>query len=361
MTKKNWKNILLFLFSGAASLYFLELALGIYLVKSVLHYPLPPFSMQTHTTLEYAVRYNYNNISLRGSDFNPKRQYDWVLLGDSFLFGQGVDEEKTLQGLLEKKGYLVLNLSEMATNPIDYYHKLRVLKSHQLKMKNIVVGFYMGNDFQDIGDKRLEKALAYSYRDNFLDYNLSAFIRLERLRYQMYATNLRFREKLGKKFSDYYKEEVKVHAFEHPRKFYTEWLEFFTQKDENMMRAMRGEDRKPVDLQQISEDEYIRQLQINDASLDNTLKIIRAILQSAGAARVYLLLIPDFYTAVGLKSIKYESYVRRLMEGVLPSVSIIDLHGKMPPDAHFALDRHWNARGHELAAEIILRNASSSP
>ena len=359
MFRHHLKNLLLLITSLMIGLYLVEFLLGLYLIKSILHYPVPPFSEQTHTTVDYAVRYHYNNISLRGNDYELTQLYDLALLGDSFMFGQGVDEDKTLQGVLERRGYRVLNISEIATNPIDYYHKLNVLNSQRMKVKNIVIGLCMGNDFQGIGDKRIEYALTYNYRSNFLDYDLYAFLKLERLRYQIRSTRFRLSEKLGKKISSQYKEEIKVHEFEHPRVFYSDWIQFFTNNNEEMMRTMRGEGQAPIVPGRLSEDEYLKKLQMDDASVENTLRIIQAIANAAQPARVYLLLIPDLYCTSGFKSKKYESYVRRLVDGVNGSIDIIDLHGMFSPDEYYHHDGHWNAKGHQVAADIISQHVLS--
>lgn len=354
MLKNLLRNILLLIVSVTFCLYLVELLLGFYLVKSIMHYPLPPFSEQTHTNVDFSVRYSYNNISLRGSNFEPTRLYDMALLGDSFMFGYGVDEDKTLQGIFSKQGYSVLNISEMAMQPIDYYHKLKVLQSHSLKVKNIIVGLYMGNDFLIIGSKRIDHALGYQYRDNFLDYSRPSFLALERLRYQIHSTRFRLSEKLGKRLSDSYQEETKVHDFEHPKFFYTDWIEFFTNNDKNMIITMRNP--KPLALGQLNEDAYLKKIQMDEVSREKTVRIILAIVNSARPARVHLLLIPDlYYVSGGFQSQKYKLQVHQLINKVNNSVNIIDLHGMLKTDDYFPHDGHWNARGHRSVADIISR------
>ena len=99
---------------------------------------------------------------------------------------------------------------------------------------------------------------------------------------------------------------------------------------------------------------------MNDASVEKTLMIIRAIADNAQTSRVYLLLIPDPYYVAGFRSKKYESYIRRVVDEVKGSVDVIDLHSKFSPEEHFPHDGHWNVRGHQLAAEIVAQRIISS-
>lgn len=183
--RKCLNNILLLIISLLLCAYLAEFLLGFYIVKSVPRYPLPPYVIQKHATVDYDVRYKYNNYSLRGADFRPGVMYDAVLLGDSFFFGQGVDEGKTLGDRLRNKGWQVLNVSEIATNHIDYFHKFNVMMAEGLRSRNIIIGLCMGNDFNDTEDLDLRKALTYHYREHFLAYNGFSFLTLERLRYQI--------------------------------------------------------------------------------------------------------------------------------------------------------------------------------
>lgn len=354
MLNHTLKNVGLVIVSLAIGFYFLELLLVLYFVKSVLRFPVPPGARQTHTTVDYSVQYRYNNISLRGGAYDPSRLYDLALLGDSFLFGQGVDEESTFQGVLEKRGYRVLNISEIATNPIDYHHKLKVLSGMGMKTKNIAVGLCMGNDFQGIGDKSIDRALSYAYRKNFLDYDLAAFLKLERLRYRIGSLVARLMEKTGKMFDGQYREEILVHAFERRRVFYQDWLQFFTGNRKEMMSVMRGGGRTFGDSERLTEEAYLRKIQMDDASMENTLRILRAIAGTSRPARVYLFLIPDPYcVATGFRPEKYELYVRRLVDELQDSMDIVDLHNALPSAAHFPHDGHWNAGGHKTVADIM--------
>lgn len=353
-------NVILLIASVAICVYVSEFLLGFYLVKSLLHYPVPPFSRQGHATVDYSVSYRYNNISLRGGDFQAEKLYDVVLLGDSFLFGQGVNYEETLQGNMEKKGHSVLNLSEIATNPIDYHHKLKVMLSHDLKARNIVIGLCMGNDFQNIGDKLIGDALSYSYRRRFLDYGVVEFIKLERLRYQIRVRWIKLSDAVLRMIDKSGHERIIVHDFEHPRKYNEDWVWFFAGGRAELMKAMRSEDVPPISSRKLTELEYMEKNGIKDDSLKNTVRIINAIAAAQGPAQVWLMLIPDPYYASGHRFAGYDAYVDRLIAGIDRRVRIINLHPLLTPDMHFPHDGHWNAKGHGIVADVTARELSRS-
>ncbi len=340
----------------ALGLYLTEWLLGFYLVKAVPRYPLPPHAVQRHITVDYDVVYRYNNYGLRSPDFIPGFLYDAVLLGDSFFFGQGVGEGNTLIDVLQEKGMKVLNVSEIATNPIDYYHKLNVMKAQGLRSRTVFVGLCVGNDFQDIGDKDIDEALVYRYRSPFLTYDAWSFLALERLRYQL-------KRKLQQLLDWFYsrtgarpvRETVVVHEFEHRRKFAADWLRFFTGDRPELMAAMAGSDKRPLDREKLSEAAYLEKIQLTPPHFFNTVRILKAMPFRIPEARFYLVLIPGPHYVWGLRSPRYERYLSQLKAQMTPIFTIVDLHGWMTPAMHFLHDGHWNERGHCFVAGQILR------
>ena len=351
------KNVLLLSFAILVCLYVAEFLHGFYLTKSILHFPLPPNSEQQHITADYSVSYRYNNYSLRGRDYMPFSTYDAVFLGDSFFLGTGVKEGKTFTDLLQNQGFHVLNASEMATNPIDYFHKLRILQSHHLKAKRIVIGLCMGNDFQDIGDKKIAGALNYTYRPEFLRYDGINFLKLERLRYQIRKKWFQFNDWIDHLGSESpYIETVVAHDFEIRKKFYADWIQFFADDRKNIMKSMAGHDQKPFTDIHMTEDAYLQMIQINNDSLNNTLEILNAVNEFAKPTHVYVMLIPSPHYAFGFRSTKYDDFLHRLIRGLNPSITIIDLHGLTTEEMHYLHDGHWNEKGHQFVADIIVRH-----
>lgn len=333
--------------------YLAEFLLGFYLVKSVPRYPLPPYAVQRHTTVDYDVKYRYNNYSLRSADFRPDAMYDAVLLGDSFFFGQGVDEGKTLGDRLGKKGWQVINASEIATNHIDYFHKLNVMMTEGLQSRNIIVGLCIGNDFNDTEDLDLGKALGYRYREHFLAYNGGTFLMLERLRYQIFRKGQQIKDIVTNLISGKRRETVVVHEFEHRRRYDEDWLRFFTGNRPELIKAMIGSHEKPLSEVRLSETAYLKKIELTEETLRKTADILNAIPPRAPAARLYVVLIPGPHYTWGFRSPLYDQYLRRLKKMLAPSVVVIDLHGRTTSEMHYLHDGHWNEKGHHFVADVL--------
>jgi len=347
------KQMLLLVVSLLLCAYLAEFLLGFQHVKSVPRYPLPPHASQKHTTVDYDAKYRYNNYSLRSADFRPTVLYDAVLLGDSFFFGQGVDEGKTLGDLWQKKGWQVLNISEIATNPIDYLHKLGVMQAQGLRSRNIVVGLYMGNDFHGIDDKNIGKALSYRYKPDFLTYDGGSFLKMDRVRYQLARKGQQLADWLRNRISGQRRETIVVHEFERRRKFDADWLRFFTGNRSELVEDMTGSRDKPLGKENISEENYLQKLRLSEQALKNTAEILNVIPARAPAARVYVVLIPELHHVWGFRSPRYDQYIQQLKKMLAPSVGVIDLHGRTTPEMYFLHDGHWNELGHRFVAEII--------
>ncbi|MEI7637694.1 MAG: SGNH/GDSL hydrolase family protein [Syntrophus sp. (in: bacteria)] len=351
--RKCLNNILLLIISLLLCAYLAEFLLGFYIVKSVPRYPLPPHALQKHTTVDYNVTYRYNNYSLRGADFRPVVLYDAVLLGDSFFFGQGVGEGKTLGYRLWEKGWQVLNVSEIATNHIDYFHKLNVMAAEGLRSRNIIIGLCIGNDFTDIEDLDLRKALTYNYREHFLAYDGRSFLTLERLCYQILRKWQQIADWLTNSISGQRRETVVVHEFEHRRKFDEDWLRYFTSNRPELIKAMAGSREKPLSEERLSETEYLQKIQLAEESLKKTVEILNAIPPRVPTARVYVVLIPGPHYVWGFRSPRYDKYIQRMKGMLAPSVEVIDLHGRTTSEMHYLYDGHWNEQGHSFMADVL--------
>jgi len=304
------------------AVYGSESILGLFLAKSFTLFSIPPHSSSHIQTAEYEVTYNFNNYGIRGDDMDLTQFYDIVLVGDSFLAGSGVEYDKTVFAHLTNAGYKVLNVSEVATQPIQYFHKIKILQQYNLRASHFVIGLFFGNDFQEITNRNIEPALTTPYKDNFLQYDLFSFLKIERLRYMIYSS-------YKKLFTD----DMFVHEFE--RKII---------KIKTTVHPYH----------KTSETEYLSTVQLNQTSVQKTVKIINLINRNIpGSAKLHVMLIPDRHYVNGESSTEYETLKQLLGRGFDMNINIIDFHGKVTSEMYYQNDGHWNEKGHKYVADYL--------
>ena len=305
------------------AVYGSEGILGLFLVKSFTLYSIPPYSSSHIKTPEYDVTYNFNNYGIRGDDMDLTQFYDIVLVGDSYLAGAGVEYDKTVYAHLKGADLKVLNVSESATNPIQYFHKIKILQQYNVRARHFVIGLFFGNDFQGVTNRNIEPALTAHYKDNFLQYDLFSFLKVERWRYMIYSS-------YKKVFTD----DMFVHEFE--RKLIE-------------MKTMISP------YQKLSESEYLSAVELNHTSVGKTVKIINSINRNIpGYAKLHVMLIPDRHYVNGELSTGYETLKQLLMKGIDTNIDIIDFHGKVTSEMYYHNDGHWNEVGHKYVARYLI-------
>lgn len=106
---------------------------------------------------EYSIQLKFNDQGFRDRPFSFERgdERRILFLGDSFVEGTGVSIEKRASSLVERdlqKNYdnrfRVINAGQLATNPISYFENF-IQFGVALKPELVVVGVFMGNDFQN--------------------------------------------------------------------------------------------------------------------------------------------------------------------------------------------------------------------
>ena len=107
--------------------------------------------------VEYMTTITTNSYGIRHPDLSTQKQHPRILiLGDSFVFGQGVEQNQTVSAKLEdelrKKGksVTVINAGVPGYGTVQ---EANWLKHHGLKLKPdiLLVGVFMGNDLKDNG------------------------------------------------------------------------------------------------------------------------------------------------------------------------------------------------------------------
>ncbi len=290
--------------------------------------------------------YTYNNYGVRGDDMDFTRLYDILLLGDSFLSGVGVEADEAIDSHLKKENWRVLNASEAATNPIDYFHKLKLLQQYHLRASHVLVGLFFGNDFQDIAHRNIEPVLEGRFKEMPLEYGVASFMKLEKLRYLIYVV-----------FKKTFTRNLFIHEFERRKRFRTDWCEWFFDHDERLIQEFRRQT-----YQKMSEAEYLSKSQINAASVAKVSTILNAILRNIPeAGRLHVMLIPDRHYVNGELSTQYDAMKRLLLNRLDSRIDVIDLHGKVSSDMYYPNDGHWNKMGHQFVAAYLLRSSFVSP
>jgi len=110
-----------------------------------------------YATMEYSTRVRVNSLGLRGGETalrKPDGTFRILALGDSFTFGQGVEEWQTWPSVLQERasaanGHLdVINGGFTGLSPSGYLRYLRV-RGLQLDPDLVIVQVFVGNDVVD--------------------------------------------------------------------------------------------------------------------------------------------------------------------------------------------------------------------
>jgi len=127
-----------------------------------------PNIVQTMATAEYAYTLRTNSLGLRDRDYAPAKPegvYRILMLGDSFILGQGVEVTETCCEILEKElnrgqwrgRFEVINAGKVGYGPETYLSILRSL-GKRLRPDLVVIGFTAGNDVNDVRNPYLAQA-----------------------------------------------------------------------------------------------------------------------------------------------------------------------------------------------------------
>lgn len=108
-----------------------------------------------HIAQDFSVTVNTNEFGFRKIPFSPEKQ-NALVLGDSFAFGFGVEDQETFPAYLAHHvpGYNIFNAGYTSGMSLDTQY--RYLKKHHrhLRPSLVIVQFFAGNDFSDIQSNR---------------------------------------------------------------------------------------------------------------------------------------------------------------------------------------------------------------
>lgn len=343
MTPDGHRRIVLRLLIAAISLvacvYLAEAFLRLVFVRSLLNRAIPPHVTQRHKTDDYDVEYRYNNLSLRGDDVDLSDSYDVCLIGDSFFFGLGVAESDTVCASLEGEGIRCINASEIATNPVQYYNKIKMLVAQGMRVKRVCVGLFTGNDFQNILSRDVAEFLDHSIGASPLDDGVWAFFLLERLRFALYRVECKIRNRLV------------FRTFAARKRYHPDWIAWYTEGSLERMQAMTH----PA-ITAMSESRFLERAEMNTESIRATARVLNRMRDTIPAlTSMQVVIIPDIHHVRGEESGEYRKLLRRFRSLLDGAIEVIDLHPHMDAQMYFPNDGHWNALGHKTAAEAIMQ------
>ena len=272
------------------------------------------YRKQWKNTGDYNVDIYANELGFRNRKNLKNSNKDWLfVVGDSFSFGHGVNEENRFSDLLETDFNLgnVANIA-IATD-IDGYAKLiKYAQANGAKINKIILGLCIENDFKIYNEPNKPKG----GKSDFGLYNLKAFLKNNTASYNMFTQAVHGNNFLQKMFK-------KMGLIN----------ETYTSIEPHSKEIVR-----------------------------NTIERIRELFDDVNADESHVLLIP--HRGIWLdKKRKEHLEVHYLIKSLLNemTINVIDPLDSFeesddPMIYLFKHDGHWNKMGHKLVSEVIFKS-----
>lgn len=119
---------------------------------------------QSNPRAEYNVEVSINSHGLRDKkDIILSKPNDLFFVGDSFVFGEGVEEDKRFTSILESiSGIQVYNLGIPGTDFEDYMKIVNYEKKSGVPIHNLIIAVYMGNDIRNYSNDKQTSNITYA-------------------------------------------------------------------------------------------------------------------------------------------------------------------------------------------------------
>ena len=121
---------------------------------------------QWRSSGDFNVEININSYGFRDTkDLKESTSKDLFVIGDSFCFGHGVEEEERFSNKLQEllaDTIRIYNIGISGSHVKNYEKQIAYAKEHGANVKNIVLGIFMGNDiynYEDLKESRIETPL----------------------------------------------------------------------------------------------------------------------------------------------------------------------------------------------------------
>ncbi|MFQ5621297.1 MAG: SGNH/GDSL hydrolase family protein [Candidatus Nanoarchaeia archaeon] len=262
-------------------------------------YTLTPNFTSRMSTNEYNVELKINELGFRDG---VKHKAPIVMIGDSFLFGWGVNQDETYAALLQNK--LNLTVANLGTPGYGNFHEYHLLERHieRLEPKLVIYSYYLNDPGDSVrGETKTE------------------FLTGGRLAFSKQSTWTKFK---GLIYNNW-------HSFT-----------FFGRIVHNAIKAKPKKD--PVhNITQEQKETWTKYMNnIHDLTKENN-------------ASLMIVILPDSQVQLDINFV--EDFTKQT------NTTLLDMRPNFTKDLWFEYDSHFNAKGHKVAADLIydkLINAS---
>lgn len=341
---KNKKEIYLLFFMLIICLFIIE-GISYYIVKH--NYTQLAFKNKnlSYNNIEYNISASFNSLGFRDEEFDRSVKNRIAIVGDSYVFGEGVEKNQTFEDLLEnklkQKNEVVYNLGVSGTDLNDYFNRIREFIPI-LKPNITILSFYIQNDITCKTEGMFKKIFFPNTIKILKEYFLSKSY--EALKYSI-INNSSLKEK--------YKDNLKKGLIN---------FALITQS---------------ITHPDITENHRLLQQWFENCSINKDLILNIKNYAEKYNSRFTLLIIPPNYqvSSENWKSIEDLGYVindsllkdRRLQDSILQFCSqqrleCIDLlpylkNSEKSP--YFNLESHFNIIGHEITSEVLFNSINN--
>lgn len=362
-------NILIFIFALLFILLFCEIFLRIFYQQPTLRrsyvesspmifqnddkipWKLKPMATDRHLNIfdEWNVSVEINSLGLR--DNLPPQNLSIkkiLILGDSFTFGYGVEQNESYPEVLEKLlggNYVVINSGYADGYSPDTEYVYLNYEGLNFDPDIIIMGFFIGNDITDLRNNKWLKL-----DDNDLPLKISSDI------YHVDDDNrLRF------------KDDDKIVKGKYPPILYK--INNFLNYNSHFYILFKNELKYTLNLFKEQDVSLVESIYKNDSDLESfwikdedILNKINLISKSKNKTFI-VVLIPSIDQVKNKQIDNYNFTIPndRIMDfGNRHNLTVIDLlpyfsQQDNPKKFYYKFDPHWNSKGHKFAAEIIYK------
>ncbi|MFA4903594.1 MAG: hypothetical protein WC600_12735 [Desulfobaccales bacterium] len=269
---------------------------------------------QADNSGDFHVTISINKYGFRDiKDFSTSTYHDIFVVGDSFSFGDGVEENERFSNLIESKLRIpVFNIS-IPGNFNDYEKYLKYAQANEAKIKNIIIGVCVENDLWDYSSNN-EKQNPYKISEK----RASILV------------------------------DIKEYLTKHSTTYFTiAWIV----KHNVYLRNLFIKLGLIYDIPEVLNKSYFNESILNSSALK--------LKQISNGFKTIVLIIPSRSLWLGdnkeIESAVHNEFVRLVRNQGLDVIDmrpILEASGN-PLQYHFPNNGHWNIQGHALAAEAI--------